>query len=121
MRYKFLWAILAVTMMSGCSPVLAEPDYTKLCSAIHRIENGTFKIGTGKGEQYGIHSLHYKDALQARLICERTARHAWDRYLSGNQGKCTKNGYIQALSLRYCPVNHINWARMVLFYYKGGI
>ncbi len=119
MANKLLLAVLLASCLAGYSkPAWSEPDYEKLSLAIRRVENGPSLMA---GELYGIHTVHYKDALEARQICQRTARHAWRRYLSGNQGKSTKNGYIQALSKTYCPVNWKNWARMVEFYYKGAI
>ncbi len=137
---KLLIGIMALSLVS-CSPAMAELnnnvqdyktlkvnlpkskgvsseiDFERLADCIHRVENGSWAIGTGKGEQYGIHSVHYANSLEARHIAIRTARHAYNRYLSANRLKTTKTGYISYLSKVYCPVNHNNWERMVSYYY----
>lgn len=112
----------ALMFLLGQRVGMAEPDYQALSRAIHRVENGTFEPGTGKGEQYGIHSVHYRDAQEAREIAIRTATGAWKRYrASTGLEMASVKGYMDSLSRRYCPGNARNWARMVGYYYKGGI
>lgn len=94
------------------------PDYESLSQAINRLENGPT---LSKGELYGIHSVHYKDRQEAHRICIRTARHAWERYHALKGLKSTKMGYLEALSKKYCPVNHSRWAYLVGYYYHGGV
>lgn len=113
---KLLLAILALSL--GCSPATSDPDFSALTHAINRVENGS---SLSEGELYGIHSVHYKDSLEARQICERTARHAWKRYRSSTGLKVTKKGYVEWLSKTYCPVNHKRWAYLVSYYYKGDV
>lgn len=124
MRCKLLLGFLIALSLSGCTPAIAAPDYEALSRAINRIENGPTLV---KGELYGIHTVHYRNKAHAKKICKRTCKTAWKRYKTL---KVAKNGiywpvrkpsYIEYLSMRYCPVNHDNWARMVNYYYQGGI
>ena len=112
--------LILTLLLASCEPVFSAPDYEALSRAIHRVENGSFEIGTGKGEQYGIHSVHYDSAKEAKQISIRTARRAWERYLALNKGKVTKAGYLKVLGRKYCPVNP-RWAYMVGYYYKGEV
>lgn len=85
----------------------AAPDYERLADAIHRIENGPL---LNQGEAYGIHSCHYKDEKEARLICIRTCKHAWKDHTGDWQ---------MFLSKRYCPKNWKVWLRNLKFYDKS--
>lgn len=97
------------------------PNWDKLADAIHIAENGH---SLDKGEQYGIHSVHYESEKEARQICLRTCKRAWTRYIVGNRAKNTANqgfgGYFAYLGKRYCPVNAVNWTRMVSCLYEQG-
>ena len=120
------WILISLTsvVFNGCSPAMAYSekspgipaahhivesngmmDFERLADCIHRIENGTWAIGTGKGEQYGIHSVPYRDAKEAREICLRTIKRQWKREPG-----------LEPLAKRYCPGNWKNWLRMVSFY-----
>lgn len=99
-------SLILAYKMAYAESVLAVPDWNRLASAIHITENGH---SLDKGEQYGIHSVHYSSTKEAREICIRTCKHAW---------KDHKGDYLTFLAKRYCPVNWSNWLRIVKFYYK---
>ncbi len=117
--------ILALAMMlSSCqasyampihqisnSANLVEPDWNKLADAIHLTENGH---ELDKGEQYGIHSMPYKDTADARRICIATCRHKYAQW-ARNRGRM---GYLEYLSNKYCPVNHAVWLTNVRYFYE---
>ena len=84
------------------------PDFERLADCIHRIENGTWPDKSGKGEEYGIHSVKYSSVAEARAICIRTCKRQWAR----------KPGF-EALAKRYCAVNWKRWKYMVEFYYNA--
>ena len=108
--------------LSSCGPVLASevvPDWGRLADCIHRIENGTWPPAPGKGEQYGIHSVKiaHNSPIEARRVCLVTLRHKYQQWVSNGK----KVAYLTYLSKRYCPVNAVNWERMLRYYYKEGI
>lgn len=119
MKIKLLLAISTALMLTSCSPAIASPDFEALSRAINRVENGPT---LSEGELFGIHSVHYKDRLEARVICIRTCRRAWTRYEAAVGARNANVGvYMNYLSRQYCPFNSINWKRMVSQYYKGGV
>lgn len=79
-------------------------DFERLADVIHITENGH---GLDNGEQYGIHSVHYKDEAEARAICIRTCKHAWRDH---------KGDWMTFLAKRYCPVNWKVWEKNVCYF-----
>ena len=101
--------ISLLSLLLGTISYGAEPDYERLADAVHIAENGkSLKLGL---EQYGIHSIPYRDEAHARQICIRTLKHAY-RDHTGD--------YLTFLSKRYCPVNHKVWLKNVRYYYEKG-
>ena len=62
---------------------------------------------------YGISAkksgIQTKDEADARKICINTIGHAYNDWKAKN----SKGDFIDFLSLRYCPENHIHWAKMI--------
>jgi hypothetical protein len=95
-------------------------DFEQYADAIHAAENGpSYNLGS---EQYGIHSVKYKDEADARRICIRTIKHAYRLWvIDGWEGQETFTNF---LSYRYCPKNPKVWAKNVNFYLRkseGGV
>ena len=112
--FSLLWCKIAHSEIS-------TPDFQRLADCVHRIENGTWPDEPGKGEQYGIHSVKYKDTLEARQICIRTCQRSFKAYkLASGAKNGLKMPFLEWLSIKYCPVNHANWFRMVGYYYERG-
>ncbi len=88
-------------------------DFEKLANAIHIAENGH---NLNKGEQYGIHSVHYSTEAEARRICIRTIR---NKYVEWRASNAKSRPYLEYLSIKYCPVNHKVWLHNVKYIYKN--
>lgn len=91
-------------------------DNDRLCNAIYKAEGGD------KAQYlYGIRSVHYEDAAEARRICLNTIRNNKVRFYK--QDKYTD--YIDFLGSRYCPVGCDNdngsnkhWIKNVNYFYN---
>lgn len=109
------WIMIAISIVLLLNAQIAHaesvPDFNKLANAIHIAENGH---RLDKGEQYGIHSVHYSTEAEARQICLRTLKH---KYAKWRALKWPKTAYLEYLSTKYCPVNHKVWFRNVEYFY----
>lgn len=64
---------------------------------------------------YGIKSVHYKDAADARRICINSIRNDYQRWVDSGQHE----GYFSFMSKIYCPLDAEIWARNVeIIYWK---
>jgi len=111
---------IIITLMLIVIPMFfcrgANEDYfDRIVDAIYRAEGGA------KAQYlYGIRSVKYKDAEEARRICYNTVRNNWGRWeKSGQQVE-----YLVFLANRYAPIGaendpkglNNNWLRNVRFY-----
>ena len=105
-------ALLAAFALVNVSAIASEPrqlDVDRMVNAIYRLEGGS----TAKW-LYGIRSVHYADAAEAKHICENTVRNNWRRWIkAGRPGL-----YEDFLCDRYCPassdpIGNANWRRNV--------
>ena len=98
---KYLLLLLLLLAM----PCRAQVDFERLADAVRVAE------GNNPRWLYGIHHKHPKPLgeAEARGRCIVTLRHAErDWRLSGS-----KLAYLDYLSRRYCPKNHVSWHRNV--------
>ena len=79
-----------------------------IANAIYVAEGGDktkYPYGISK-KKSGIQTLNKDDA---RKICINTIGHAYNDW----KAKGSKGDFIDFLSLKYCPENHIHWAKMI--------
>ena len=103
-----------------CFQVRAETliktyTYEQLSKAIYLAEGG-------KGYDYGIKSVNYKDEAEAKRICINTIRNNVKRYK--DYGYKKHPNYLEFLASRYCPIGakndpgglNKNWLKNVKFF-----
>lgn len=102
---------VAISILLLLAPTKAmadrSPDWNLLADAIYQAEGGD------RGELYGIHSIPYKDAADARAICIQVCRYRWWDWDSDRDGD-----FIKYLSKFYCPKNSKVWAKNVTWFYN---
>jgi len=79
-----------------------------IADAIYVAEGGDktkYPYGISK-KKSGIQTLNKDDA---RKICINTIGHAYSDWKAAG----SKGDFIDFLSLKYCPENHIHWAKMI--------
>ena len=91
-------SLLIIWLLLFCGPGYAL-DYTDtaIVDAIYIIEGKT-----KAAYLYGIRSVHYRDAADARAICLRTVRNNRKRY--ADYGYKQYPNFLAFLASRYCPV-----------------
>ena len=105
--------VLTVLCLAWCGQAMAEPiNLERYADCIHRIENGAWPPNPGRGEAYGIHSVHYGSEAEARAICKRTVQNKHAQWVR----KGSHGDWIDYLASKYCPVNKALWARNLRFY-----
>ena len=89
---------LLIIWLLLCSPGLtADWTDTEIASAIYVIEGGA-----QASYLYGIRSVRYRDAAEAREICLRTVRNNRKRH--ADYGHKQYPDFLAFLGSRYCPV-----------------
>jgi hypothetical protein len=110
-----LLALMIIFLLNGCAQAYSLDKW---------VDNIRITEGIHSKYQYGIKSIHYKGALEARNICKRTVLHAW-RDFRGNRNDL--RGFVGFLADRYCPksadfAGNIRWKKnmYILMTKKGG-
>jgi len=90
-------SLLIIWLLLFCSPGFTA-DWTdaEIADAIYQIEGGA-----KAAYLYGIRSVLYKDAAEARRICLRTIRNNRRRY--ADYGHRQYGDFLSFLQSRYCP------------------
>jgi len=83
----------------------------QVCNAIYKAEGGA------KAQYlYGIKSVHYSNANEAKEICIRTIKHKWSTYEKDGR----KGAFIDYLRDKYAPLSaakvNANWKKNVLYF-----
>jgi hypothetical protein len=116
-----LWIALFMSIMpleARSAPPEAY-DSIRLCDAIYKAEGGAKATYL-----YGIRSIPYKDASEARRICLNTINNNKGRYYKQTRYK----DYLDFLASRYCPTTgnlskaekelNGNWIKNVRYFYE---
>jgi hypothetical protein len=113
-----LWIAIFMSIMplEARSALPEAYDTIRLCDAIYKAEGGAKATYL-----YGIRSVHYDDAIEARRICLNTINNNKGRYYKQTRYK----DYLDFLGSRYCPVNCDNdtgtnryWIKNVRYFYE---
>lgn len=113
--------IILVCMVSFSSFSFAEPTYTdqEIVNAIYRAEGGE-----NAQYLYGIRSVKYDNANEARQICFNTVRNQRKRH----KAHTCNLSFLECLARRYCPINAQNdtknlnqyWLKNVMWFLRKG-
>ncbi len=104
-------------IMEGLPPPPPPPAIVQQVPSINTnaIADAIYVAEGGKKTRfpYGISAkksgIQTKDEADARKICINTIGHAYSDW----KAKGSKGDFIDFLSLRYDPENHVHWAKMV--------
>lgn len=100
---------LCILAFSVHAQILSSNQVETITRAIYISEGGT-----NAQWLYGIRSVKYKDAADAKRICENSVRKNYARLIASGR----TNDFIPFMSRIYCPLDSNNWARNVSWWFR---
>ena len=113
---KIIIISLSLILINSSIPAWAETfTYDQVVEAIFKSEGGS------KAQYlYGIRSIPYKTASEARQICLNSVRNSYKRWINAGKPK----DFISYMGDRYCPPTahslNKNWVKNVNYYLRKG-
>ena len=104
-----LAALLIFLAASVHAQILSSNQVQIIAQSIFLAEGGT-----NATYLYGVRSVKYKDAADAKRICENSIRNNYSRWIASGR----TNDFIPFFAARYAPYDQTNWTRNVSFFVR---